>query len=175
MRRHSIIARLGPADTASLNINEPASLVTQIRFVDGERRLGFGLGQVIDGLGKRDVVPSERAIDLALLSAAVTAAQDARREKENADREAAAAQQARTAAEADKVKAQEDAQAKELVWRNWNRKQSPPPSVAIPIGDYNQKIKSMDRWWNLPQHVVQEAETYARRSQPGVIATEVAP
>jgi 7-cyano-7-deazaguanine synthase in queuosine biosynthesis len=74
MRRHSVIARLGPADTASVNLRETGTVVTQIRFIDGERRLGFGLGQAIEQLGKRGVVPSEQAVDLALLAATVTAA-----------------------------------------------------------------------------------------------------
>src|SRR6266481_4635178 len=74
MRRHSVIARLGPADTASVNLQRTGTVVTQIRFVDGKRRLGFGLGQAIEQLGKRGVVPSERTVDLALLAAMVTAA-----------------------------------------------------------------------------------------------------
>jgi hypothetical protein len=74
MRRHSIIARLGPADTGGVNIRQPGTVVTEIRFVDGEHRLSFGLGQAIDQLGRRGVVPSERAVDLALLAATVTAA-----------------------------------------------------------------------------------------------------
>src|SRR5262249_50058169 len=47
---------------------------TEIRFVDGELRLGFGLGQMIDQLVKRGIHPSERAVDLAILAATVTAA-----------------------------------------------------------------------------------------------------
>lgn len=74
MRRHSVIARLGPADTVGVSMKQSGTVVTEIRFVDGERRLGFGLGQAIEQLGSRGVVPTERAVDLALLAATVTAA-----------------------------------------------------------------------------------------------------
>ncbi len=74
MRRHSIIARLGPTDTASVTLYMSHSVETEMRFIDGERRLGFGLGQMIDQLFARGVVPSETAIDLAILAATVTAA-----------------------------------------------------------------------------------------------------
>lgn len=74
MRRHSLIARLGPADTATVRIIERSSLTTEVRFIDGYRRLGFGLGQMIDQLVARGVVPTETAADLAILAATVTAA-----------------------------------------------------------------------------------------------------
>lgn len=74
MRRHSIIARLGPADITPLPVHVADSVLTEIRFIDGERRLGFGLGQMIDQLVHRGMYPSDRAIDLAILAAVVTAA-----------------------------------------------------------------------------------------------------
>ncbi len=74
MRRHSIIARLGPADKAPVKVLQADSLSTEIRFVDGYRRLGFGLGQIIDQLMQRGVVPSETAADLGILAATITAA-----------------------------------------------------------------------------------------------------
>jgi 7-cyano-7-deazaguanine synthase in queuosine biosynthesis len=74
MRRHSIIARLGPNDTEKLSVIERESLETQIRFIDGYRRLGFGLGQMVDQLAARGTVPTETAADLAILAATVTAA-----------------------------------------------------------------------------------------------------
>jgi 7-cyano-7-deazaguanine synthase in queuosine biosynthesis len=74
MRRHSIVARLGPADKAPVKVLQADSLSTEIRFVDGYRRLGFGLGQIIDQLMERGVVPSEMAADLGILAAAITAA-----------------------------------------------------------------------------------------------------
>jgi len=74
MRRHSIIVRLGPADKAPVKVLQSDSVSTEIRFVDGDRRLGFGLGQMIDQLIERGVSPSETATDLGILAAAVTAA-----------------------------------------------------------------------------------------------------
>lgn len=74
MRRHSIIARLGPGDKSPLKVLQADSLSTEIHFVDGYRRLGFGLGQIIDQLIARGVVPSEAAADLAVLAATITAA-----------------------------------------------------------------------------------------------------
>jgi hypothetical protein len=74
MRRHSLIARLGPADTPRVNVQMTDSVETEIRFIDGQRRLSFGLGQMTDQLAARGIVPSETAIDLAVLAATVTAA-----------------------------------------------------------------------------------------------------
>lgn len=74
MRRHSIIARLGLSDIEPVIVIQTDSLRTEIRFVDGYRRLGFGIGQMIDQLTARDVVPSETGVDLAILAATVTAA-----------------------------------------------------------------------------------------------------
>lgn len=74
MRRHSIIARLGPADKTPVKVVQADSLSTEIRFIDGYGRLGFGLGQIIDQLSERGVVPSETAVDLAILAGAITAA-----------------------------------------------------------------------------------------------------
>jgi hypothetical protein len=50
------------------------SLRTEIRFVDGDRRLGFGIGELVEQLTQRGLVPSETAADLAILAATVTAA-----------------------------------------------------------------------------------------------------
>jgi 7-cyano-7-deazaguanine synthase in queuosine biosynthesis len=74
MRRHSIIARLGPTDRTRLVLKDPRSVVTELHFVDGYRRLGFGIGQMLDQLAARDIYPSDRAVDLAILAATVTAA-----------------------------------------------------------------------------------------------------
>ena len=74
MRRHSIIARLGPSDTTDVTLHMTDSIETELRFIDGYRRLAFGLGQMTDQLSKRGVRPSEAAIDLAILAACVTAA-----------------------------------------------------------------------------------------------------
>lgn len=74
MRRHSIIARLGPTDRARVRTHERGSVVTEIHFIDGHRRLGFGLGQIVDGLSARGIHPADAALDLALLAATATAA-----------------------------------------------------------------------------------------------------
>jgi 7-cyano-7-deazaguanine synthase in queuosine biosynthesis len=74
MRRHSFVARLGPSDNADIPIIQADALRTEIRFIDGYRRLGYGLGQIIEELTGRGVTPSETAADLAILAAMVTAA-----------------------------------------------------------------------------------------------------
>ena len=74
MSRRSLIARLGPTDRTRVRVHEPSSTVTEIHFVDGEWRLGFGLGQIVDQLKERNVVPTDAGLDLALLAATVTAA-----------------------------------------------------------------------------------------------------
>ena len=74
MRRHSIIARLGPSDTERVAVVQTDSLQTEIRFVDGYHRLGFGLGQMIDQLTARGIIPSETSVDLAITAATVMAA-----------------------------------------------------------------------------------------------------
>ena len=57
-----------------LTIHETHSIVTEIRYIDGYRRLGFGLGQILQQLVARNVFPSDEAVDLALIAATVTAA-----------------------------------------------------------------------------------------------------
>lgn len=74
MRRHSIIARLGPADRTHVETHFPSPVSTEIRFIDGDRRLGYGIGQTIGRLRERGIIPSETAIDLMLLAATATAA-----------------------------------------------------------------------------------------------------
>lgn len=74
MRHHSIVCRLGASDAGPVRALRPGSHATEIGFIDGQRRLGFGLGQVLDQLGALGLRPAERAVDLALVAAAVTAA-----------------------------------------------------------------------------------------------------
>ncbi|GAB4195055.1 MAG: hypothetical protein Tsb002_27170 [Wenzhouxiangellaceae bacterium] len=74
MNRHSIIVRLNPADKNKLQISEKKSIVSELRFVDGDKRIGHGIGQMLEQLAHRSIYPSETAIDLALLAATVTAA-----------------------------------------------------------------------------------------------------
>jgi 7-cyano-7-deazaguanine synthase in queuosine biosynthesis len=74
MKHHTIIGRLGPADTTTISPSRSDTHQTEINFVDGEYRLGFGLGQALDQLCELGLRPSETAVDLALLAAAITAA-----------------------------------------------------------------------------------------------------
>lgn len=74
MKRHSFLARLGPADTSTVKVLQTDSLQTTLYFVNGYRRLGFGLGRMIERLSDLGIVPSESAIDLAILATLVTAA-----------------------------------------------------------------------------------------------------
>ena len=74
MRRHSIIARLGPNDTTHVALHMTDSVETEVRFIDGYGRMAFGLGQLTDQLSARGIRPSETAVDLAILAACVTAA-----------------------------------------------------------------------------------------------------
>ena len=74
MSHHSLICRLGAQDTAAVAGVAAGSRVTEISFVDGYHRLGFGVGQALTELRKIGLRPSETAIDLLLLAAMVTAA-----------------------------------------------------------------------------------------------------
>ena len=84
MSHHSIVCRLDAADTAPVTSSRPGSQVTEISFVDGYRRLSFGLGHALDQLSHLGLRPSERAVDLALLAASVTAA-DTRISRDSAE------------------------------------------------------------------------------------------
>lgn len=74
MRRHSILVRLNAADTENVSVKDSGSTVTTLRFVDGDRRLKHGIGQILDQLADRGMYPPEVAIDLAILAATVIAA-----------------------------------------------------------------------------------------------------
>lgn len=74
MRHHTIVARLGPADLAPVPPTHRDSHLTEISFIDGNHRLGYGLGQALDQLRELGMRPSETSIDLALLAAVITAA-----------------------------------------------------------------------------------------------------
>ncbi len=74
MKRHSIVVRLNPADTKKVKVSDKGSHVSVVRFADGDRRLGHGIGQMLDQLQQRGMYPGETAIDLAILAATVTAA-----------------------------------------------------------------------------------------------------
>lgn len=86
MRRHSIVARLGPTDITRVNVREANSEVTEIHFITQDGDLKYGFGQLVDQLAKRSMHPTDTALDLGLLAATVTAA-DTRisRESESQD------------------------------------------------------------------------------------------
>jgi hypothetical protein len=87
MKLQTIVCRLGPADTVVVQPSRADTQVTEISFVDGYRRLGFGLGQALDQLRHLGLRPSERAVDLALLAAVVMAA-DTRISRSSASQDA---------------------------------------------------------------------------------------
>jgi 7-cyano-7-deazaguanine synthase in queuosine biosynthesis len=74
MRHHTIIGRLGAADTVAVALTRADTFPTEINFVDGDHRPGYGLGQALDQLRSLGLRPSEMAVDLAIVAAAVTAA-----------------------------------------------------------------------------------------------------
>jgi 7-cyano-7-deazaguanine synthase in queuosine biosynthesis len=74
MRHHSIVGRLGAADTSPIAPSRADTHVTEISFIDGFGHVGYGLGQALDQLRDVGLAPSEAAVDLALLAAAITAA-----------------------------------------------------------------------------------------------------
>lgn len=74
MTHHTLVVRLGVQDSRRVARARADTRVTEVSFVDGERRLGFGLGQAIDQLRTLGLRPTETAVDLALLAASVTAA-----------------------------------------------------------------------------------------------------
>lgn len=74
MRRHSVIARLGPGDRTRIHLHDKGTVTTEIRFINGEHRLGYGLGQIVDQLAERFIFPTDSGVDLAILAATVTAA-----------------------------------------------------------------------------------------------------
>ena len=74
MSRHSLICRLGPQDNSAIADVIAGSRTTEISFIDGYHRLGFGIGHALEQLSELGLRPSEIAVDLALLAAMVTAA-----------------------------------------------------------------------------------------------------
>ncbi len=74
MSHHTIIARLGDGDTIQPVLSRLQTQTTQINFLKGNGRMGFGLGQALKGLSELGLTPSETSVDLALLAATVTAA-----------------------------------------------------------------------------------------------------
>jgi len=73
MRHHNIIVRLGHSDTEAIEQTTTNSCTTEIPFID-DSGLRFGLGKVLSQLREIGLRPSETSVDLALLAAAITAA-----------------------------------------------------------------------------------------------------
>lgn len=73
MRRFSLIGRLGSDDKSRINLVQTDSDVFEIDFLDGDLRVGFGIGRALDQLASFGLRPSERAIDLVVLAALVNA------------------------------------------------------------------------------------------------------
>lgn len=73
MRRFSLIGRLGPDDKGKINLVQSDSDVFEIDLLDGDLRMGFGIGHALDQLASLGLQPSERGIDLVVLAALVNA------------------------------------------------------------------------------------------------------
>ncbi|RBO53037.1 hypothetical protein DSD19_11275 [Rhodovulum sp. BSW8] len=73
MRRFSLIGRLGPDDKGKINLVQSDSDVFEIDFLDGDLRMGFGIGHALDQLAFLGLQPSEKGIDLVVLAALVNA------------------------------------------------------------------------------------------------------
>ena len=73
MKRFSLIGRLGSDDKVAVKPIQNDSAVYEIDFLDGKRRMGFGIGQALDQLASLGLRPSACAIDLVLVAALVNA------------------------------------------------------------------------------------------------------
>lgn len=74
MRRFTFAARMGALDQTPLALLQPDATVVEIQFVDTYRRLNFGLGSALAFLQARGYATPEKAVDLALVSALINAA-----------------------------------------------------------------------------------------------------
>ena len=73
MRRFSLIGRLGPDDKRKIKLVQSDSDVFEIDLLDGDLRMGFGIGHALDQLASLGLQPSEKGIDLVVLAALVNA------------------------------------------------------------------------------------------------------
>ena len=74
MRRFTFAARFGTLDRAALTLLQPDSTLVEIEFVDTYRRLNFGLGSALAFLQACGYSTPEKAVDLAVVSALINAA-----------------------------------------------------------------------------------------------------
>src|SRR3546814_14566781 len=65
--------RLGPDDKSKSKLVQSDSEVFEIDFLDGDLRMGFGIGHALDQLASLGLQPSEKGIDLVVLAALVNA------------------------------------------------------------------------------------------------------
>src|SRR3546814_3205343 len=86
MRRFSLIGRLGPDDKSKIKLVQSDSDVFEIDFLDGDLRMGFGIGHALDQLASLGLQPSEKGIDLVVLAALVNAGDTRVSRKLNAQR-----------------------------------------------------------------------------------------
>lgn len=74
MRRFNFIGRLGAADTSAIPVVQPDAVSIPIQFVNAFSRVDYGIGAALEKLKSLGLRPSERAIDLMILAAMITAA-----------------------------------------------------------------------------------------------------
>lgn len=74
MKTHSLICRLGVTDKLAVPLDRLGSTCTEILFIDGNKRLSYGIGQAVSQLAELGMKPSETSLDLAILAALITAA-----------------------------------------------------------------------------------------------------
>lgn len=84
MRRFSLIGRLGRDDNSRIKTVQTDADAFEIDFLDGDRRMGFGIGHALDQLASLGLQPSEKGIDLVVLAALVNAGDTRVSRKKNA-------------------------------------------------------------------------------------------
>ncbi len=73
MRRHVLIVRFGPLDSADVAV-APDEVVTSVDLVASQRRFGYGIGDALDNLKSLGLFPSEMGFDVLVIAALVHAA-----------------------------------------------------------------------------------------------------
>lgn len=62
MRRFSLIGRLGPDDKRKVNLVQSDSGVFEIDFLEGDLRMGFGIGHALDQLASLGCNPRRKGL-----------------------------------------------------------------------------------------------------------------
>jgi hypothetical protein len=73
MKRHVLIGRFGPLDSAEVMIASD-EVATRVDLVASQRRFGYGIGDALDNLKSCGLVPSEMGFDILVIAALVHAA-----------------------------------------------------------------------------------------------------